>query len=57
MSVNNTVASTRVGWATRRTPVKNRSMWSRAVSGVSQNSDCSVPESSTKAAPGMRSAG
>jgi hypothetical protein len=29
MSVNSTVASGRVGWATRRTPVMNRSTWSR----------------------------
>jgi hypothetical protein len=56
MSVNSTVASSRVGWAMRRTPVMNRSTWSRASSGVSQNSDSSVPGSSISVAPGIRSA-
>jgi hypothetical protein len=56
MSVNSTVASTRLGSGTRWPPVRNSSISCSASSGLSQTKVRSAPGSSTSLAPGMCSA-
>ena len=56
MSVNSTVASTRVAGTVPRTPVRNSSMWPSVTSGSSQVRGPSAPGSTTSRASGMCSA-